>query len=71
MTVTVPDEADEWPFEAKAAAISEANDAADIRSEVDSIAGIPDPSWEGQSDRASAFTKYELTLILLALGGPQ
>lgn len=71
MTVSIPDEAEDWPFEAKAATVSKINGAADIREEIDTLAGISDPSWDDDTARANSFTKYELTLLLLALGGPQ
>lgn len=71
MTVYVPEKAEDWPFEAKAFAISEANDAVEIRREIDSLAGIPEPNWDGDQKSAQFFSKSELTLLLLALGGPQ
>lgn len=71
MPVDIPDKAGEWPFEAKAAAICEVNTTTDVRSEIDAIAGIEDPNWQGNDSTANQFTKYELTLLLLALGGPQ
>lgn len=67
----IPDGADDWPFEARAAAYAEKNTATDIRKEIDSIVGITDPSWSEEGDRSGWFTKYELVLLLLALGGPQ
>lgn len=68
--VVVPEDADDWPFEAKAAAISERNVVEDIREEIDGIAGIPDPRWTQVDLDAGSFTKYELVIVLLALGGP-
>jgi hypothetical protein len=69
--VSIPDKAAEWPFEAKAATVAEVNNAADIRAEIDAIAGISDPAWQASDSQAGSFTKYELTLLMLALGGPQ
>lgn len=71
MTVDIPDKAEDWSFEAKAAAIKETNSGNDIRSEVDNLVGITDPSWEENKSQPGNFTKYELTLLLLALGWPQ
>lgn len=71
MTVDDPGGDSDLPFEARAAMISEMNNAADIREEIDDIVGIDDPNWSGNRGQASSFTKRELTLVLLALGGPQ
>jgi len=35
------------------------------------LVGITDPSWEENKSQPGNFTKYELTLLLLALGWPQ
>jgi len=40
LNLTVPDEADEWPHEARAFVLAEANTAADLRQEIDSLAGM-------------------------------
>jgi len=69
--VSVSDDASEWPFEAKAAAITETNTMDSVRRDVDDIVGIPDASWETHNKQSGSFTKYELALVLLALGGPQ
>ena len=68
MSVDVPPEADEWEFEAKRFAISEANTAVEIREEIDGIVGLGG-HWD--RDQAATFTKDELAMLLLALGGPQ
>lgn len=71
MSVEMPDNTEDWPFEAKHTALSEANKAKEIRSEIAGIVGaelIRDP------DDCSApgdFTKREMAAMLLALGGPQ
>lgn len=75
MNVVVPEEAEEWPFEAKVAAISENNTIRDIREEIDGIVGFSDPAWRdyggNELSNGSDFTKKELVELLLALGGPQ
>ena len=68
MSVDVPPKADEWEFEARRFAISESNTAAEIREEIDGIVGLGG-HWD--RDQASTFTKDELAMLLLALGGPQ
>jgi len=69
LNLTIPDEADEWPHEARAFVLAEANTAADLRQEIDSIAGM---STDADSDTADQFFgKEELAQIVLALGGPQ
>jgi len=68
LNLTIPDEADEWPHEARAFVLAEANTAADLRQEIDSIAGM---SNDADSDAPDRFTKGELAQIVLALGGPQ
>lgn len=68
MSVTLPPQADDWEFEARRFAISEANSAQEIREEIDAIVGL-----EGDCDDSDAgwFAKDELAMLLLALGGPQ
>jgi len=68
LNLTVPDEADEWPHEARAFVLAEANTAADLRQEIDSLAGMTN---DADDDKAAAFTKDELAQLVLALGGPQ
>lgn len=71
MSVTLPAEADDWQFEAKRFAVSEANTAAEIRKEIDDILGDSDPRWFEMGGDPGRFTKEELAMLLLALGGPQ
>lgn len=68
LNLTIPDEADEWPHEARAFVLAEANTAADLRQEIDSLAGMTN---DADDDKAAAFTKDELAQLVLALGGPQ
>jgi hypothetical protein len=71
MSVEMPEKAEDWPFEAKHTALSEANTCNDIREEIRAIVG-PTMIDEGEEGRdASQFTKKEMAAILLALGGPQ
>lgn len=71
MSVTVPPKADEWDFEARRYALAEANTTRDIREEIDAIVGFDDPAWETTDSGAGHFSKHELAMLLLALGGPQ
>jgi len=71
MSVYLPPEADEWDFEARRFVLSEANRAGDIREEIDAIIGAEDPNWTTTDSSAGTFTKDELALVLLALGGPR
>lgn len=71
MSVSLPPEADEWQFEAKRYAVSEANTAAEIRAEIDGILGDGEPRWGETGVDPGHFTKDELAMLLLALGGPQ
>ena len=71
MSVDVPPKADEWEFEARRFAISESNTAAEIREEIDDILGDSDPRWFEVGGDPGQFTKGELAMLLLALGGPQ
>ena len=68
MNVEVPDEFDEWPFEARAFVLAEANTALDLRQEIDSLSGM---EHDSDSDKANQFTKEELSQIVMALVGPQ
>ena len=68
MSVTIPPKADDWPFEAKRFAIAEANTVVEIREEIDGIVGL---GGHWKHDQAATFTKDELAMLLLALGGPQ
>jgi len=68
LNLTIPDEADEWPHEARAFVLAEANTAKELRQEIDSLAGMPN---DADDDKAGAFTKDELAQLVLALGGPQ
>jgi hypothetical protein len=63
----LPDEAEEWPFEAKRSAVASANSAAEIREDIDTIVGLRS---EWAETGALSFTKHEAAAILLALGGP-
>lgn len=71
MSVYLPPEADEWEFEAKRFALAEANRTADLREEIDAIIGAGDPNWTTTDNTAGFFSKDELALVLLALGGPR
>lgn len=68
LNLTIPDEADEWPHEARTFVLAEANTAAELRQEIDSLAGMTN---DADDDKAAAFTKDELAQLVLALGGPQ
>lgn len=64
----IPDEFDEWPFEAKRFVLAEANTVIDLREEIETIVGLSGRDME--SHAAGSFTKEELAAIVLALGGP-
>lgn len=67
MNLEVPDGHDDWPFEARKFVLAEANEAADLRKEIDSLAGMThDDDGAHQS-----FTNDELAQLVIALGGPQ
>jgi hypothetical protein len=68
MSVTVPDEFESWPFEARRFVLAEANGADDLRRAVNDIVGLPN---DHQEDNAASFTKDELAAVLMALGGPE
>lgn len=69
MSVDVPDEFDEWPFEARRFVLAEANDAKTLREAINGIVGLPNEKYRG--DNAGQFTKEQLAAILMALGGPE
>jgi hypothetical protein len=71
MSVELPAAADEWEFEARVYALIEANRAVDLREEIDAIAGIEDANWTTTGREPASFSKNELALVLLALGGPR
>ena len=68
LNLDVPDEYDEWPHDARAFVLAEANTAAELRTEIDSLAGL---SSEWEADDCASFTKDELAAVVMALGGPQ
>ena len=67
LNLTVPNSYEEWPHDARAFVLAEANTAEDLRREIDSLAGMTYDS----DDNPSGFTKDELAQIVMALGGPQ
>ena len=69
MSVTVPDEYEDWPFDARRFVLAEANTAVELREEVNAIVGLSNDEFE--SDQAGSFTKDQLAAVLMALGGPQ
>jgi len=71
MSVELPPAADDWEFEARRFAVSEANTAEDIRREIDAIVGVEEANWTTTGRKPVSFSKDELALVLLALGGPQ
>jgi len=66
--LTIPDEFEDWPFEARQFVLAEANDALSLRKELDSLAGLN--SEDLQKDQAGQFTKVQLATVVMALGGP-
>lgn len=66
--VDVPDRWEDWPFEARAYVLAEANSAVELRESINSIVGMPNDEFE--SDNALSLTKSEAAQILMALGGP-
>ena len=66
--LTVPDEFGEWPFEARQFVLAEANTAIELREEICGLVGLPTKDWS--SDAASQFTKAEMAMLVMALGGP-
>jgi hypothetical protein len=71
MSVELPDNAEDWPFEAKHTALSEVNTCQEIREEIRSIVGPEQIRDRTDGRTASQFTRKEMAAILLALGGPQ
>jgi hypothetical protein len=69
LNLTIPDEADEWPHEARVVGIKEANEAQELRQEINSLVGMEN-DINSQTD-ALWFSKAQLAQIVLALGGPQ
>ena len=67
--IDVPDEFDDWPYDARSFVLAEANSAVELREEVNSLVGLS--SEEFDSDNAASFTKEELAELIMALGGPQ
>ncbi|WP_114578553.1 hypothetical protein [Saliphagus sp. LR7] len=65
----VPDEWEDWPFDARAYVLAEANNAIDLRREIEDIVGM-EPIEEADNGKAGQFTKAQLAMILMALGGP-
>lgn len=65
----VPDEFEEWPFDARSFVLAEANTAIELREEINALAGLAG-AVDG-SDSAAQFTKEELATLVMALGGPQ
>lgn len=68
MNLDVPDEYEDWPFEARAFVLAEANTSAELRQEIDSLAGM---EHDPDADAHQQFTNDELAQIVMALGGPQ
>lgn len=67
--IDVPAEYDDWPHDARAFVLAEANTAVDLREEINSLVGFTSEDLE--SDSAAQFTKEELAELIMALGGPQ
>lgn len=67
--LTVPEEFEDWPFDAKAFVLAEANGAKALRHEIDSLAGMSHDNEN--ADNAGSFTKAELATLVMALGGPE
>ena len=66
--LTVPDEFDDWPFDARKFVLAEANTTVDLRREICDLAGM---SFDDvASDKAGQFTKDEMSVLVMALGGP-
>jgi len=66
--VMLPSGFDDLDHEGKLAALTR-NPAADIRTEIDRVLGIPRQEYSGS--QPFQFNKEQLALILVALGGPQ
>jgi hypothetical protein len=65
--LTVPDEFDEWPFEARAFVLAEANSARALREEICDHTGL---SFDPEDETPDRFTKDQLAVLVMALGGP-
>lgn len=65
--VDVPDDWRDWPFEARAYVLAEANTAEELRKEINSIVGM---SNDFEKNKALNLKKDEAAQILMALGGP-
>ena len=63
--LSLPDDFDGYPFEAKVAVLAGENDQADLRAAVDNVLGRSD-----DTETPSNVTKGWLAACLLALGGP-
>ncbi|PHQ39071.1 hypothetical protein DJ69_08105 [Halorubrum persicum] len=68
MNLDAPDEYEDWPFEARAFVLAEANTATDLRREIDSLAGL---EHDTTMDTHQSFTNDELAQLVMALGSPQ
>jgi len=71
MSASMPENAADWPFEARVTALAQHNTSVDIRKEIDNIIGLSNPRWDASNSDSGHFNKEELSLLLLALGGPQ
>ena len=69
LNLEVPEEFGEWPHEAKAFVLAEANETTDLRNEIHALAGIAGTVEDGT--RANSFSKEQLANLIIALGGPQ
>ncbi|MFC5970038.1 hypothetical protein ACFPYI_01720 [Halomarina salina] len=67
--LTVPEEFDDWPFDARNFVLAQANTALELRQEICSLSGIAFDE-ERESDRATQFSKEEMAMLVMALGGP-
>lgn len=65
----VPDGWEDWPFEARAYVLAEANSTLDLRREIENTVGMD--SFDEDSDGSvGQFRKAQLAMIVMALGGP-
>jgi len=68
MSLDVPEEFDEWPFEARSFVLAEANTAAELRQAICNHTGM---SFEDVDDgHEGKFTKEQMAVLVRALGGP-
>ena len=65
--IDLPDDWQDWPFEARAYVLAEANTAEDLRKEINGIVGM---SNDFETNKALNLKKDEAAQILMALGGP-